>query len=428
MEHRAYKESVPHLTTALTGPLRALETHFLKAQVTIESWLHHQWHDTPAPLTGSVDLRNAGFKVAPVDMNLFPAGFNNLNPAFMPLSIQAVQAVFKKQYPEGSRVLLLPESHTRNHFYFESLAVLRDIIVNAGFEVRIGSLRDDIKTKEQLTLPSGRSLCLEPVIREGGRIGVAGFFPCLLWLNNDLSEGVPEKLQGLSQIISPAIALGWHQRLKSSHFLQYQRVCDAFARVIGIDPWLINPLFGEYADFNVDDNLHRHALANLASTVLSNIQKKYDEYGIREKPYLIVKSDSGTYGLAVMTVREIDALLHLNRRQRSRMTFSKGGKPVDRLIIQEGVYSVETLGCERSVAEPVVYMIGHHVVGGFYRLHHRRQADESLNTPGMAFEPLAFVDDSNNSDGNIHNRFYMYGVIARLSALAAAREIKEVSL
>jgi glutamate--cysteine ligase len=29
----------------------------------------------------SVDLRNAGFKLAPVDTNLFPGGFNNLNPA-----------------------------------------------------------------------------------------------------------------------------------------------------------------------------------------------------------------------------------------------------------------------------------------------------------------------------------------------------------
>ena len=31
----------------------------------------------------------AGFKLAPVDMNLFPAGFNNLNPAFLPLSVEA---------------------------------------------------------------------------------------------------------------------------------------------------------------------------------------------------------------------------------------------------------------------------------------------------------------------------------------------------
>ena len=77
------------------------------------------------------------------------------------------------------------------------------------------------------------------------------------------------------------------------------------------------------------------------------------------------------------------------------------------------------------MAEPVVYMIGHYVVGGFYRVHKARAADENLNAPGMNFEPLAFVDNCNNPGDEEHNRFYAYGVIARLSMLAAAREKKE---
>ena len=77
--------AVPHLTTALTGPLKHLEAHLLSHQAQIETWLRNQWLSTPAPFYASVDLRNAGFKLAPVDTNLFPAGFNNLNPAFMPV-------------------------------------------------------------------------------------------------------------------------------------------------------------------------------------------------------------------------------------------------------------------------------------------------------------------------------------------------------
>ena len=38
--------------------------------------------------TRSVDLRNSGFKLAPVDTNLFPGGFNNLNPGF-PAAVRA---------------------------------------------------------------------------------------------------------------------------------------------------------------------------------------------------------------------------------------------------------------------------------------------------------------------------------------------------
>ena len=78
---------VPHLTTALTGPLQYLEKHFLTHQVEIECWLRSEWHKTPPPFYCSVDLRNAGFKLAPIDTNLFPAGFNNLNADFMPLFI-----------------------------------------------------------------------------------------------------------------------------------------------------------------------------------------------------------------------------------------------------------------------------------------------------------------------------------------------------
>jgi len=43
----------------------------------------------------SVDLRNAGFKLAPVDTNLFPGGFNNLSPEMLPLAVQAAMAAIE---------------------------------------------------------------------------------------------------------------------------------------------------------------------------------------------------------------------------------------------------------------------------------------------------------------------------------------------
>ena len=59
-------------------------------------------------------------------------------------------------------------------------------------------------------------------------------------------------------------------------------------------------------------------------------------------------------------------------------------------MIQEGVYTFESIN--EAVAEPVVYMIDHFVVGGFYRVHTGRGTDENLNAPGMHFVPLAFDD------------------------------------
>src|SRR5574337_370640 len=108
--------SIPRLKTALAGPLPDLERQLLAAQPEIEHWLRSRWHEHVAPFYCSVDLRNSGFKLAPVDTNLFPGGFNNLNPDFLPLCVQATQSAIEKICPEARGVLLIPESHTRNQF------------------------------------------------------------------------------------------------------------------------------------------------------------------------------------------------------------------------------------------------------------------------------------------------------------------------
>jgi glutamate--cysteine ligase len=62
-------------------------------------------------------LRNSGFKLAPVDTNLFPGGFNNLNPEFRPLCVQAMVAAVEKICTGARSVQLIPENYTRNIFY-----------------------------------------------------------------------------------------------------------------------------------------------------------------------------------------------------------------------------------------------------------------------------------------------------------------------
>ena len=117
-----------------------LEQLLLDQQTSIEAWFRNEFHKTPPPFYASVDLRNASFKIAPVDTNLFPAGFNNLNPSFLPLAIQAIQATIEEVMPGCQKILLIPESHTRNPFYFENMGKLQELILKAGFKVSIGSL------------------------------------------------------------------------------------------------------------------------------------------------------------------------------------------------------------------------------------------------------------------------------------------------
>ncbi|MBI2786862.1 MAG: glutamate--cysteine ligase [Legionella longbeachae] len=426
----AHEIPVPHLTTAHSGPLFHVEKIVLNQVAVIESWFRHKWKETPAPLTSSVDLRHAGFKLSPVDTNLFPAGFNNLNPEFLPLCIQAAQSALIDYIPDCTKILLIPESHTRNKFYLQSLSVLRTIFMKAGFVVRIGSLDPDLKDATEIVLESGETLLLEPIQRQDNRVGVENFNPCFLMLNNDLSQGIPSILQGIQQKIRPTAQLGWSSRLKSSHFNFYDEVITEFSELVGMDAWLINSYFSalEGIDFMAQEGVDKLAIE--VDKILSLIKDKYATYGIKEEPFVVIKADNGTYGMNVMMVHGAEEVRELNRKQRTKMSASKGGRKVDRVIIQEGVYTFETMP-NGAVAEPVVYMIGQFVVGGFYRVHQERGIDENLNSPGMHFEPLAFAQACNMPCDELEavdspNRFYVYGVIARLAALAAAREIAAI--
>ncbi len=384
--------------------------------IDIEAWFRRQWRELHPPIYSSMDLRNAGFKLAPVDTNLFPAGFNNLKPEGMPLYVQAMQAAITEIDPEIVRILLIPESHTRNPFYFESVAVLKEILLQAGFEVRIGSLSPDLTDKQTHTLPSGRKLLIEPLIRNGDTISVKNFSSCCILLNNDLSSGVPPILENIKQIILPPVQLGWMTRLKSEHFSHYQSVCELFAEAIGIDPWLIMPYFDQCPDVDFQNPEGQECLITRANGLLSLIRKKYKEYKVPHKPFLVVKADQGTYGMAVMMIDDPEQLRNLNRKQKQKMSVIKGGKQVTKAIIQEGVHTFETAGPQQSVAEPVIYTIGRYVLGGFYRIHKDRGVTENLNSPGMDFVPLPF-------ENLCHSRFYAYGVIARLALLASSREL-----
>ncbi len=421
-------KAVPHLTTALSGPLHKIERSLLDAQIEIESWFRHQWRLTPAPFYASVDIRNAGFKIAPVDTNLFPSGFNNLNSAFTPLCIQAVQQAVERFPGAVDRILLVPEDHTRNHSYLRHLAALRRILEQAGFKLRLGSLRPELKEPQRLEVGQHGSLLLEPIKRCGARVGLADFDPDLVLLNNDLASGRPVILEGIEQHVSPAPGLGWSDRSKSVYFRHYRTVVGEFAEAIGLDdPWLLEPLFYDCGEIDFMKREGEACLQARVADLLGELFVKYRRYRIEAEPFLVLKADTGTYGMGVMTVRSPEEAIGLNRRQRTRMSTVKGGQKVRRVLIQEGIFTRETWGGAQNVAEPVVYTIDHNVVGGFYRVHARRGPEENLNAPGMQFQPLAFSEDclgarSEQSAAKNTNRFYSYGVVGRLAVLAAGRE------
>ena len=420
---------VPHLVTALTGPINELEQRILESMPAIERWFRLEWMEHTPPIYTSVDLRNAGFKLAPVDTNLYPGGWNNLTTEMLPLAVQAAMAAIEKICPEAKNLLLIPENHTRNTFYLSNVVQLQRIFTQAGLNVRLGTLNPEITEPTEVALPDGESVLLEPLVRTKNRLGLKNFDPCTILVNNDLSAGTPEVLKHLNeQFLLPPLHAGWSIRRKSTHFEAYEEVAKRFAKMLGMDPWLINPLFERCGDVNFADGTGMDCLRTHTESLLNRIKRKYKDYGINEKPFVVVKADNGTYGMGIMTVRDIADLDALNRKARNKMNVIKDGQTVNDVIIQEGVLTHEHINA--TVAEPVVYMLDRYVVGGFYRVHADRGVDENLNAPGASFVPLAFEQGAQlpqpgaKPGASPPNRFYMYGVIARLAMLAASYELE----
>lgn len=420
---------VPHLITALNGPINELEQRILESMPAIERWFRLEWMEHTPPFYTSVDVRNAGFKLAPVDTNLFPAGWNNLTEEMLPLAVQAAMAAIEKICPEAKNLLLIPEKHTRNTWYLINVLRLKQIFMQAGLNVRLGTLDDTIKEPTTLSLPDGSELTVEPLLRTRGRLGLKDFDPCTILLNNDLSAGVPPVLENLhEQYLLPPLHAGWAVRRKTHHFQSYEEVAKKFAKLLGMDPWLINPMFSHCGQVNFQEGTGLECVQSNVETLLGKIRRKYKEYGINEKPFAIVKADNGTYGMGIMTVRDPKELDEIGRRTRNKMSTAKDNQEITEVIIQEGVPTYERVN--DAVAEPVVYMMDRYVVGGFYRVHAERGIDENLNSPGASFVPLAFAESSQlprpgaKPGASAPNRFYMYGVIARLAMLAASYELE----
>ena len=413
---------VPHLITALNGPINELEQRVLDSMPAIERWFRLEWMEHTPPFYTSVDVRNSGFKLAPVDTNLFPSGWNNLTPEMLPLAVQAAMAAIEKICPEARNLLVVPENHTHNTFYLSNLLQLKRIFHQAGLNVRFGSLNPEIKEPTSFNVPNGEVISIEPLIRSDTRLGLKDFDPCTILLNNDLSAGIPGMLEDLhEQFLLPPLHAAWAVRRKSRHFQAYEEVAKRFGKLLGMDPWLINPMYAKCGEVDFAAGVGMDSLSSNVDALLTKIRRKYKEYGINDKPFVIVKADNGNCGMGIMTVRDVKDLDRQNIKAQEGLTLTE-------VIVQEGVLTNERVN--DAVAEPVVYMMDRFVVGGFYRVHAERAVDESLNAPGASFVPLAFADSSRlpqpgrKPGSSSPNRFYMYGVIARLAMLAASYELE----
>ena len=144
--------------------------------------------------------------LAPVDTNLHPGGFNNLTPGDAALAVQAAMAAIEKICPEAKNLLLIPQRPGHDTPNLMNLHRMADLSP-AGLNVRLGTLDEAITEPTPVGCPRARTSCSNRWWAQG-RLGLKGFDPCTILLNDDLSAGVPPPLEPARAVPAAAAARG----------------------------------------------------------------------------------------------------------------------------------------------------------------------------------------------------------------------------
>ena len=382
----------------------------------VEQWVAEHWHDHPAPFYSSMDIRTSAFKLACVDANLFPGGFNNLHADCHPILAQSLKSATRAFCRKVDGVLLVAEKIDNNPYYLENLHVLQSQLNKGGIPTRL--VRDDIKEGQTHVRhsESGAQLTFYPLRRKGQRLWSGSWSPCAVLLNNDLSSVDPADIalfKDVEQTILPIPQLGWLYRRKSEHFEHYSAVVKSFCQHFDIDSWLLDPTFEVCENIDILNQVGLDCIAKHCQSVLDQTRAAYQARDIEATPMCFVKSNQGTHGLGIILIGDPEEIYTLNRKKRKSMSYGKFGTEVNNVMIQECIPS-QLLAPDGAVAENVMYMVNHDIVGGFLRLHAGKNPYHSLNVQGMRFLPLTHQE--------LEHKYYSCQVVAKLSLIACAKE------
>ncbi|MDR2608979.1 MAG: glutamate--cysteine ligase, partial [Rickettsiales bacterium] len=182
-----------------------------KLKKSLNSWFEEKFDGFALPFYSSTDLRNSGYKIAPIDANLFPAGFNNLSEVSKAIAAELMKGYFKEK--QHKKILIIPENYTRNKMYIENVFAIEKILQLAGFETRMGLFHNEAYN---LIEP------YEAVVKENSLLKtISGFVPDVVVLNRDMTSHIPDALENVKQEIVPSPLYGWHSRQKFQYFEIY---------------------------------------------------------------------------------------------------------------------------------------------------------------------------------------------------------------
>jgi glutamate--cysteine ligase len=369
------------------------------------TWINSQLAGHEPMFYTSVDIRNSGIKIAPVDTNLFPAGFNNLAPDCLKNGGLEAAKYFAAYHQSLKKIGLLVENFSRNLMYWDNVSALKKIFQGAGIDTKI--VVDSPDFPESVTAQNGEQIEVHQLAKIQSELDG-------LILNRDFTSEPSELISNFTKPIIPSPNMGWHKRRKTNHFTAYNQIAEEFASNFGFDPWLISTYHRKCGKVDFRSMTGLECVAIYIEETLNKIRAKYQEYEIQDEPYVFVKSDSGTFGMGIMTIKSPNEILELNKKERNKMDHIRDGVHNTEVIIQEGVPTIDII--DGKPAEPFVYMIGGNPIGGIMRINENRDKYGNLNSAGASFESIK-CEALTASCGKTP-----IGIISRLAHLAALKE------
>ena len=399
-----------------------LEDFFCHNWNEVNQWIDKEQSKLPQPLTSSVDVRESKTKFAPVDHNMYPAGFNNICSKDLLNCADRFKEAFNQINPNIKRIGLLPESHTKNKYYLDNLYKLKSTIEMAGTEVIIFSpvkelFAEAVGPKVELESQSGYAIVIhEAKVIDGGFQSInpeIKFDFDVIVLNHDQSNPLPVDWSHIKTPVLPSPYVGWYKRQKNHHFKWYRNVANQFATKFDINPDLIQAHFStvENVDFNTKEGLDE--IANEVDKLLATLPPASSVF---------VKASQGTYGMGISVVSSGEEIKTMNRKVRNKMDVGKNNLKFTSVLIQEGVETI--LKYDEAPAEVTIYLINGKSSGGFMRSNPLKGTQSNLNSQGMIYQKLCLSDVKQDCDHTIKEA--VYSIIARLSTLAASHEMKDL--
>ena len=400
----------------------AFQIRFDEKRSKIKDWICSVQKNLSLPLYASIDLRDAGFKISPIDTNLFAAGFNNLTPSAREKATHLFRESISKRFSHTKKIALFGEEYTTNKLYLDNVSTFKNILESGGYEVFICTWTALREGKINLQTASQGDIILHQAHTEHHTVIVEQKKIDIIISNRDFSEGIPQEFTSLDQPIIPSPQLGWHKRKKHAHFQHYNRLIHEFSEIIGLDAWFFSAFFERVEDISFREAKGLEKIAVKTEAVLKKIQEKYIQHNIKRQPFVFIKNNSGTHGRGILTLHSADDIFNLNRKQRQEMFYGKNKQPITDILIQEGIPTSKII--KDCTGEPVIYLVNGKVIGGFIRLHCDKTDEENLNIKGMTFEPFDCETEYLEKDCTFGQ---VYGALAHISCLAAALEEKEFS-